>query len=304
MPAITMKNVGGLVRDPADRFQVALAIIGPFILIGPFFLSLNIGFEIGLWVVVWLCVCRHNYILHNHVHRPFSRSRILNRTIAVLLGFCTGMTAGNWKIAHVHGHHVEDKLDLLSGRDFVRYFKIDENGSASNFSALRHALRTAPLQWIIPVAIMIRQSFRKYHFRRKFYRFYLLEFLFVYSLVLCMFLFDPLKAFFYFGIIYSLVYVVGRHVDYVTHVSGDNDARLGFANVCLHPKYNRLLWNFGFHIAHHLQPRAHWTELPNIYHELKAEEHPASVAETVNCFGWFSPATFHWHRVKDPGGAR
>jgi fatty acid desaturase len=214
------------------------------------------------------------------------------------------MTAGNWKIAHVHGHHVEHKIDLLPGRDYVRYFQVNPNASPCCFSAIGHALRTAPLQWIVPVRVMLRESFRGHHFRRKFYRFYLLEFVLVYGLVLAIAFTQPVKALFYFGVIYSLVFIESRHVDYVTHVASRSDSRLGFANVCLHPKYNRLLWNFGFHIAHHMQPRAHWTALPSIYHELDAEEQPVPVARTVNYFGGFSPASFRWHRIKQSGRLR
>jgi fatty acid desaturase len=126
----------------------------------------------------------------------------------------------------------------------------------------------------------------------------LLEFLLVYGLVFGIFLVQPLKAFLYFGIMYSLVYVVSRHVDYVTHVSSETDSSYGFANVCLHPKYNKLLWNFGFHIAHHLQPRAHWTALPAIYRDLGVNEE-AAVARTVNYFGAFFPAAFSWRRVRE-----
>jgi fatty acid desaturase len=205
----------------------------------------------------------------------------------------------------VHGHHVDDKIDLLPSRDYVRCFKVDENVAFSYCSALGHALRTAPLQWIVPVSIMARESLRGAHFRRKFYRFYLLELLFVYGLVLGLFLVHPGKAFCYFAIMYGVVYVMSRHVDYVTHVSGRADAsRYGFANVCLHPTYNKLLWNFGFHVAHHLQPRAHWSALPSIYRDIDVEGEGAPVARTVNYFGAFSPMAFSWHRVKEAGGSR
>lgn len=296
-----MNNLRGLILNPADRMQVLLAIIGPVILALPFLVSLDVVLEIGLWAVVWVLISRHNYILHNHVHRPFTRSRRLNRILNVMLGFCTGMTAGIWKIIHVHGHHVEHKLDLLPSRSYVRYLKIDENAHFSYFSALRHAVKTAPLQWILPVYIMVRESARGGKFRRKFYRFYLLEFIFIYGLVIGFFLIHPQKALFYFGIMYSLVYIISRHVCYVTHVSSHSESRYGFSNVCVHPKYNKLLWNFGFHVAHHLEPKAHWTVLPSIYRTLNVQEDETS-ARTVNYFGALSPAAFSWHRVKDTGG--
>jgi len=287
-----------LLRHPADRFQLALAVIGPVVLVSPFFLSLDVASEVFLWLFVWLFVSRHNYILHNHVHHPFTSSRLVNRIVNVLLGFCTGMTAGNWKIAHVHGHHVEEKLHLLPSRADVRILNLEDGAKFSHWFAICHALRTAPLQWFIPVRVMLRRSLSRPTFRRKFYRYYLQEFLFVYGLVLIFVWLQPTKAVFYFGVIYSLVYLISRHVDYVTHVSNQSDARFGFANVCLDPRYNKLLWNFGFHLAHHLQPRAHWTALPSIYGQLGVNE-ATEVARTVNYFGFFRPAAFSWRRVRE-----
>src|SRR5215216_6898631 len=80
-----------LIRNPADTRQVVFAAIGPFVLVLPFLFSANIVIEIAVWLAVWAFICRHNYILHNHVHCPFMTSRLLNRTLGGMLGFCTGM---------------------------------------------------------------------------------------------------------------------------------------------------------------------------------------------------------------------
>jgi fatty acid desaturase len=292
-------DTGCFVRNPADRFQVVLAMLGPFALLAPFFVSLRWEFELTLWLAVWLFVCRHNYILHNHVHRPFTRSRPFNRMLGAMLGFCTGMTAGNWKIAHVHGHHVEHQIDALPGRAYVRHFKVDESEAFSNAALVRHVVRTAPLQWAIPLWIMARESCRGRHFRRTFYRYHLREFGLIYGAVFALAVLNPAKAALYFGAVYGLVFVMSRHVDYVTHVASRSDSRYDFANVCLDPRYNRLLWNFGFHVAHHLEPRAHWTALPAIHRRLDVKEDVVtSAVRSVNYFGAFRPVAFHWHRLK------
>src|SRR5262245_6539900 len=75
----------GVIRNPADARQVALAVAGPFVLIFPFFVSANVIIEGVLWLATWTFVCRHNYILHNHVHCPFTRSRPLNRLLGGML---------------------------------------------------------------------------------------------------------------------------------------------------------------------------------------------------------------------------
>jgi fatty acid desaturase len=296
-----MSTVRALIRHPADQVQVGLALLGPAALSLPFLISFSLELEILLWGVVWLFICRNNYILHNHVHRPFTSSRTLNRLLAILLGFCTGMTAGIWKITHVHGHHVEHKIDVLPSRGFVRRFDIRDT-DYSYLGAIRHAFRTAPLQLALPVMIMIWESFRERSFRRTFYRYHLLEFCFIYGLVLGFFIIQPIKAFLYFGMMYSVVYLISRHVDYVTHVCCAKDSEHGFANVCVHPRYNKFLWNFGYHTAHHLKPAAHWTTLPSIHKELDLIEKPQPSAKTVNYFGIFSPAVFEWYSSDRPRG--
>src|SRR5262245_46333277 len=130
-----------LIRHPADRLQLALAVAGPAILTAPFLVSLDPGLEVALWLFVWLCISRHNYILHNHVHHPFTSSTLLNRILNVMLGFCTGMTAGVWKVIHVHGHHIEDKLQFLPSRSYLRVLQVDEHERFSYFGAVMHSLR-------------------------------------------------------------------------------------------------------------------------------------------------------------------
>ena len=289
--------MSGLIRNPADRRQVAMAVAGPFVLLGPFLVSTNVFVEIGLWLVVWTILCRHNYILHNHVHCPFTRSKLLNRTLGTLLGFCTGMTVGNWKITHVHGHHVAHKLNGLPGRTYIDRLHIDETQPFSVRAGLWHALATAPIQWAAPIGTMVGGSFGKSTARRKFYRYHLAEFVLIYGIVAGLFLLNPLKALFYFGLIYYLVFIISRYIDYLTHAGGHDSSGYSIANVCLHPTYNKHFWNFGFHVAHHLRPTAHWTTLPTIHAALKVNADPTPTAVRPNVLGMFSPAAFRWHRV-------
>lgn len=288
----------GVIRNPADRAQVALAVAGPLVLVFPFFVSLTLWLEVLLWFAVWFFLCRHNYILHNHVHCPFTRSRTLNRVIGIMLGFCTGMTAGIWKITHVHGHHVEHKIESLPTRAYVRHLKVDESARFSSLTAAIHAIKTAPIQLLLPVYVMATRSFTGAAFRRPFYRFYLFEFLLVYGLVGVFVWINPVKAIFYFGLMYALVYHASRYVDFVTHASSEGPSELSIANVCIHPRFNKTFWNFGFHVAHHLNPGAHWTELPALYKNLGIEEDSSVVAARPNILGAFGPATFSWHRVR------
>jgi fatty acid desaturase len=280
---------------------VALALTGPFVFIFPFFVSASPLAEAALWLAVWCYVCRHNYILHNHVHCPFTTSKKLNRLLNMMLGFCTGMTAGNWKITHIHGHHVEHRVENLPSRNFMRYLKIEQNRPYSVLSGIQHSLRTAPLQWLLPLYVMMAGSLKGSSARAKYYRFYLAEFLLVYGSVGLLVWMKPTIAAIYFGSIYSLVYLISRYVDYLTHASSHGSSNPSIANVCLDTSYNRAFWNFGYHVAHHVTPAAHWTTLPALYERLGVEPETPAVAVRPNMFGMFTPPVFEWHRVRDGG---
>ena len=289
----------GLVRNPADARQVALAVMGPPALLFPFALSTNIALEILTWMAVWGFIYRHNYILHNHVHCRFMKSRWLNRLIGGILGFCTGMTVGQWKITHIHGHHVEHKLEYLPGRRYIEPLNVSEKRPFSVRAGIIHALKTAPLQWIIPTRVMVAGAFGRSKLRRKFYRFYLLELLTIYAIAGSLTYIDPWKGVFYFGLVYAQVYLISRYVDYLTHASSQGESRYSIANNCLDAKYNKLFWNFGYHVAHHLKPSAHWTTLPSLHGSLAVSPEPRRTAIESNLFGFFAPPAFHWYRVHD-----
>jgi fatty acid desaturase len=105
-----------LLQSKCDRWQVTLAVAGPGIMLWPFAYDLPAPETLLAWIMNWMLLARHNYILHNHVHHPFTTSKTANRILGILLGFVTGMTAGNWKITHVHGHHTEHLAGRLRSR--------------------------------------------------------------------------------------------------------------------------------------------------------------------------------------------
>ena len=97
--------------------------------------------------------------------------------------------------------------------------------------------------------------------------------------------------------IYFLVYFFSRHVDYITHVGSATGADFAYSNVCLSPAFNRWYWNFGYHVAHHHAPRAHWSGLPQIYRSLQVEPAQRASIETLNIYGLFRPLRLRWMAI-------
>lgn len=92
----------------------------------------------------------------------------------------------------------------------------------------------------------------------------------------------------FYGPVYAGVWIFTRRTDYENHAGCDSSPS-GFANNQLDPRYNRVRNNFGYHTAHHLQPSAHWTELPDIHASI-ATRIPRERFEPVG-----------WTRVLNPG---
>jgi fatty acid desaturase len=282
------------VRNRADIPQVVNALLGPLILIAPLAAGLQ-GLSLFVaWLGVWLYICRHNYILHNHVHYRFTNSRRFNRWLDMSLGFVTAMTAGNWRIMHVHGHHVEHLADRLPSRAHASLLRVDDVAHHGRWHAAAHCAVSVPYQFAYPIWRCLRGAFAREGFRSTYYRYHVREFLIVYGAIgAAIWAFGWRGALFLLPT-YYLVYFLSRHVDYVTHVAAASSADHAYSNICLSPRYNRWYWNFGYHVAHHFAPRAHWTRLPEIYRTLHVSPAQRASVETLNVYGLFRPVRLRW----------
>jgi fatty acid desaturase len=285
------------VRNRADIPQVRNALVGPFVLTAPLALGLRGPALLGAWLAVWLYICRHNYILHNHVHHPFTDSKRFNRYLDWSLGFVTAMTAGNWRIMHVHGHHVEHLAGLLPTRAHASRLRVDDIQRPSMRQAVAHCFFSAPYQFAYPIWRCLQGSLAPEGFRSAYFRYHLREAAIVYGAIAAIiWMFGWIAAQFLLPI-YFLVYFFSRHVDYITHVGSATGADFAYSNVCLSPAFNRWYWNFGYHVAHHHAPRAHWSGLPQIYRSLQVEPAQRASIETLNIYGLFRPLRLRWMAI-------
>ena len=71
----------------------------------PFAVNWFAGYEIVYAIFAFMLIGDTNYLLHLHIHRPFSRKPALNLLFDLSMGATTGMTASNWRMQHLYGHH-------------------------------------------------------------------------------------------------------------------------------------------------------------------------------------------------------
>jgi fatty acid desaturase len=71
---------------------------------------------------------------------------------------------------------------------------------------------------------------------------------------------------------------------------------------CINTRYNRRCFNDGYHILHHLAPRAHWTEHPTLFEKALPEyaAHDAIVFDGVDYFQiWLNMMLGRWGFLAD-----
>ncbi|HTO79358.1 MAG TPA: fatty acid desaturase [Methylocystis sp.] len=244
---------------PADRANVLRGLFTPLLFFAPFAFP-DLGAQ-GFFcvLILWPIIGDTNYILHLHAHRPFSNYRTLNLWLDLSLGAVTGITASNWRIQHVLGHH--------RGEDHV--YRAAPRGELTRYTArgaLGFSLRSLWPTFAAPLAEAYRKGCLARLRKPIDYRWAFAEQCLSIALAAALFAFRPALTLAYLLPWYALNYLVSRYVDYLNHYGcQENGSPFERCNNSLNPWFNRLTHNFGHHTAHHLRPEAHWTELPSIH---------------------------------------
>ena len=245
---------------PSDVRNIVRALLAPMI----FFLPVVTGFPEGFAAlgvfVIYYFIGDTNYLLHLHVHRPFTRNRAFNLLLDLAMASVTAMTASNWRIQHVYGHH--RGIDVLfrgeAAWELERY---------TPMRAISFCLRSIGPTFWRPLAISFRRGVLQNETRPINYRWAFVEHMLLIGLVAALAAIDLSMTLTYVIPMYLLTYFITRYVDYLNHYGCDEASpdKYEHANNSLSPSFNRYTHNFGYHTAHHLRPGAHWTDLPEIY---------------------------------------
>ena len=280
-------ETGKWIAHPADRWNVARALAAPFLLFAPFVVSLFSGYEIAYAIVAFMLVGKTNYLLHLHIHRPFSRNPALNLALDLSMGSVSGMVSSNWRIQHLYGHHRGIDLPYRGDRGiFQNYSVIRAVGFSAGslwqtfYSPLRVSYRKGLLQ-------DVRTPIR--------YRWAFCEQLLLLLLVAILMYWQPWLTLVYLLPWYLATHFITRYVDYLNHYGCDETSENPYqrANNSLSWWFNLTTHNFGYHTAHHIRPGAHWTELPAI-HRTIADKIPD---RHIKSFSWSGLAMpYHFYR--------
>jgi fatty acid desaturase len=275
------------IAHPADRPNAARALAAPFLLFAPFVVDLVAGYEIVYGIIAFTVIGKTNYLLHLHIHRPFSAKPAFNLILDLSMGVVTGMVGSNWRIQHLYGHHRGIDLPYRGEREI-----------AEDYSPLRAISFSAASLWdtfYSPIAESFRKGIVDDVKTPIRYRWAFCEQLLLLLCVAGLMCWQPRLVLTYLLPWYVAMYFVTRYVDYLNHYGCDEGSEDPYrrANNSLSRWFNLTTHNFGYHTAHHIRPGAHWTELPAI-HRTIADQIPDRHIKFFSWAGLLMP--YHFYR--------
>jgi fatty acid desaturase len=258
-----LRGAAMLIANSADRLNVARGLAAPVILFSPFWYGFWSDHPVVTFVAIFVLIGETNYLLHLHVHRPFSTKAWLNLVLDLSMGAATGMTASNWRIQHRYGHHKGIDLPFRASHawEMERY---------SPLRALSFTTRSILPTFWHPIVEAYRKGMIGNVTHPINYRWAFFEQMLLILFVTALLVWKPLLVLGFLLPWYALIAMISRYVDYLNHYGCDESSSSPYewANNSLSPTFNRACSNFGYHTAHHFDPSAHWTELPKIHAQI------------------------------------
>ncbi|WP_423456791.1 fatty acid desaturase family protein [Ottowia sp. VDI28] len=225
----------------------------------PMLLALLYGGWLGEWahgvayaLLIYLSLALV-VIEHNHMHLRIWRRRGLNRATDTLLSMFTGHACHVFHATHNANHHRYHHGPLDAARTY-RFAQGDTNHLAGY---LLHPAQALGVLWPL---------IRHWHARLKarapaVQRYYQRQWLWVIIFHTVLAAINPLA----WGLYVLLPQMLALHwllgANYLQHAHADGHSRLQFARNFT-GGVNHLFFNIGYHTAHHLHPKVHWSELP------------------------------------------
>lgn len=241
-------------RYRADRLPVLLVLLVFVADVSVFWFAERAWIPV-LWCVAmaipkgWICSFNHH-----HQHVPTFSNAGLNRLLELVYGFQTGVTSHAWFLHHVVGHHVhylDQKVDQS------RWARGDGSVMGEHEYAFKVAATAYPRAWVVG---------RKYPRARRVFA----AMLVIHAVLLVAgALVRPWNTLWVFAVPMAVSLYLTAWATYFHHAGlHTEDPHEACYNI-LHPAYNLMTGNLGYHTAHHLKHGLHWSELPALHRELE-----------------------------------
>jgi beta-carotene hydroxylase len=232
----------------------------------------------GPWQMVgWVAInCLMSFIcatiVHNTIHAPIFKKRAFNKVFQVVLSF----TYGHSTSAYVPGHNFSHHKYTQTPKDAIRTTKARFRLNILNQLFFFFIMSSDILKGELSFAAKMRKE------RPQWFRQYLLEMILVIGAKVVL-LFINWKCAVLFVLIphqYAAWGIVGTN--YFQHDGCDENHPYNHTRNFTGKALNWLLFNNGYHGAHHDKPNLHWSLLP-AYHQEKIRPyiHPSLDLESL-----------------------
>ncbi|MDH3684161.1 MAG: fatty acid desaturase [Acidimicrobiia bacterium] len=243
---------GGLLRNPADRLTVAVVVaVG-----AARALLVGIDHNVSAWLVLASVVVMPTVwtIKHNVIHATVFTSPSLDRAFSAVLTTLTGTSSATTALVHNAIHH-------------------RHNNSPDDWTSVARAYR---FRWRLlrlvtyPVAVIggLAGPKKRYLADRVALRRRITgDTALVAATIAAALAVAPGRTLAYVVVpmVFGQWFLIA--MNYLQHDGCDHTSALDHANNHTGVVLNRLLFNVGYHTAHHLRPDAHWSELPALHRD-------------------------------------
>jgi len=192
-------------------------------------------------------------VCHNHHHVSTFRQRLANRAFEVVMFLQLGMLPFGYTLHHNIGHHRHYRDPA---RDSNRWRRRDGRSMGSWEFAWHLCVDMYPT--------VVRIGRRHPAIFRKFRRMALVSAL----VLLGLFAVEPVNAFLVFVLPLPLALLLQAQATYWQHVGLEADDAMSASRSVVDGFYNLRTLNLGYHTAHHVRPRLHWSKLPALHAEI------------------------------------
>ncbi|GMV40485.1 MAG: hypothetical protein AMXMBFR64_22010 [Myxococcales bacterium] len=187
---------------------------------------------------------------HHHQHVATFRYGLPNRLLELVFALQTGVVGYTWVLHHVLGHH-GNYLDQT--RDESRWKRKD----GTTMGALRYTFEVALTAYPRAIGVGLRH-------RKVLARFVGMVVLTVAVLAALLWA-RPAAALLLFVLPMVTSLLAVSWATYSHHAGVDSDNHFEASNNTMHPLYNILTGNLGYHTAHHYRQGVHWSRLPALH---------------------------------------
>jgi beta-carotene hydroxylase len=228
------------------------------------FIQWEVGFNLALYFCSLYLAVTVAVIAHNHNHVPMWKSDFLNEVTDYWITLFYGFPAFAWTPTHNKNHH---KFNNRTG-DYTITYRLSE---ANNILTLLSYPSVSSYFQQSPIMIHLRELWANK--RRDFYlamgQYAALGVFIGIALVI-----DWRKALLYIVVPQQFALFTVMVFNYIQHVHADEESEFNHSRNFVSPFTNFMMFNNGYHTAHHHRASIHWSKLHEAHEKLSPQIAP------------------------------